>query len=403
MSSFRTYRYLSALLLTALTLVSCHPYQPIEEKKLQRTVLVYIVAENSLSYGDFHKADMAELDAAVGDIPTDCRLVVYVDDDSYPYIYQLQRDKDGNAVHRMLRQYEEERESTSKTQLAEVMSLVTALFPSEEYGFIYWSHGSAWLPASRTIGIDNGKNTYSNQGSKMEIEDLAEVLTAFPKLEFLMFDACFMQAIEVDWTLRNVANYIIASPAEIPGPGAPYHKIMAPMFAETCDVEGIIDEYYHCYYDSAAYVYEGATNTYGTLLSVVKTDALTELRAITEEMLDKYVSPDIEENLTTVQRYNPVTSNLRPEYYDMNGYMKHLISKAVDFAKWQKAFDNAVPYRRTMGRWYSSYSNRMETVNRADYGGVSMFVPQKYTAFTNTLDWFRDTSWYKDCWVSTGW
>jgi hypothetical protein len=394
---------LTLALLSVLILAACCPYEPVEEETLKRTVLVYMVAENSLSYGDFHKADMEELDAAVNDIPSDCRLVVYVDDDNYPYLYHLQKDKHGNPVRRTLRQYEEDRESTSKEQLAEVMSLVTAMFPSDEYGFVYWSHGSAWMPATRSIGIDNGKNTYSNMGSKMEIAALAEVLEQFPRLEFLMFDACFMQAVEVDWALRNCARYIIASPAEIPGPGAPYDRIVAPMFAETCDVEGIIDEYYHCYYDSAYYVAEGSRYTFGALLSVVKTDELEALRVITKEMLDKYVSPDITEELILVQRYNPITASNRPEYYDMNGYMKHLITSTMDYVAWHAAFEKAVPYTRATGRWYSSYSNNMCILDRADYGGMSMFVPQKYSVFTDMLGWFKETSWYKDCWSSTGW
>lgn len=404
MSFVRLYRFLLVSAFAALMLTSClEPYEPVEEKKLSRTVLVYIVAENSLSYGGYHDADMAELDAAVDDIPQDCRLVVYVDDSNYPRLYQLQRDKHGNALRRVIRQYDEDRVSTSKEQLAEILGLTMAMFPSEEYGMVYWSHGSAWLPATRSIGIDNGKNSYSNSGSKMEIEALAEVLDQFPKLEFLMFDACFMQSIEVDWTLRNCAKYIIASPAEIPGPGAPYDHIMAPMFSATCDVEGIIDEYFHCYYDSACYVYDGSNYSFGALLSVVKTDALDSLRTITNEMLNKYVSPGIKDNLTLVQRYNPITSSSMPEYFDMNGYMKSVITSSADYTAWRTAFDEAVPYTRATGRWYSSYSNNMCYLNRADYGGVSMFVPQPYAVFADMLGWFRDTSWYNECWSSTGW
>lgn len=403
MTAVRHSRLLMLALAAALTLVSCHPYEPIEKDTLKRTVLVYIVAENSLCYGGWHLADMAELDTAVDDIPSDCRLVVYVDDDTYPYIYQLKKDKHGKTVRHTLLKYDEERESTSKAQMAEVMGLVTAMFPSEEYGLIYWSHGSAWLPAQRSIGIDNGKNTYSNAGSKMEIEALAEVLQQFPKLEFLMFDACFMQSIEVAWTLRNCAKYIIASPAEIPGPGAPYERILTPMFEQTCNVEGIIDEYFHCYYDSTIYVEQNEPCVYGALLSVVKTDELEPLRTLTEEMLEKYVSPDIREELTLVQRYNPVSSSARPEYYDMNGYMKHLITSTLDYAKWHAAFEKAVPYTRATGRWFSQYSNGMCYLNRADYGGISMFVPQKYSVYTDMVSWFRNTAWYKECWSTTGW
>lgn len=404
MYPFRYLRFLCASLLALLTFVSCDPYRGIEkEDTIHRTVLVYIVAENSLCYGDFHKLDMAELDAAVGDIPKNGRLLVYVDDDNYPYLYQLQADKQGNPVHKMLVQYEEDRVSTSNEQLAEVMTKMTTLFPSDEYGFVYWSHGSAWLPASRSIGIDNGKNSYSNTGSKMEIDDLAAVLGQFPKLEFLMFDACFMQAMEVDWALRNCAKYIIASPAEIPGPGAPYDRLMTPMFAESCDVEGIIEQYYRSYADSAVSVGDGSSKCFGALLSVVKTDELDSLRAVTERMLEKYVQAYTYDDLSDVQYYNPISSSSRPEYFDMNGYMQHLITSSLDYMRWHNAFEKAVPYTRTTRSWYSSYSNAMEYVNRTDYGGVSMFVPQSIKLYNDLLGSFRNTSWYQDCWFQTGW
>ena len=403
MRNLHSFNLLLLCMLSALLLKGCCRYHEPEDDTIKRTVLVYVVAENSLCYGDYHKQDMDELDVAVDDIPSNCRLVVYVDDDNYPYIYVLQKDKNGQAERKTLLAYEEDRVSTSKEQLSEAINYVRTLYPSDGYGLVYWSHGSAWLPATRSIGIDNGSNTYSNNGDKMEISALAEVLEQYPALDFLMFDACFMQSIEVDWTLRKSAKYIIASPAEIPGPGAPYQSIVAPMFASSADVEGIIDAYYHCYADTAVSVYAGSSMAFGALLSVVQTDALENLQTLTKQMLDKYVVATIDDDLEDIQRYNPITSSARPEYYDMNGYMRHLITSDADYTTWRKAFDKAVPYRLTTDEWYSSYNNGMNSVNRSDYGGVSMFVPQSYVVFQNMLSWFRGTSWYTDSWSSTGW
>ena len=61
-------------------------------------------------------------------------------------------------------------------------------------------------------------NSHSNSGSKMEIADVAAALDDFPRLDFILFDACFMQAVEVAYELRHVAKYIASSPAEIPNP-----------------------------------------------------------------------------------------------------------------------------------------------------------------------------------------
>lgn len=398
------FRLFVAFVAVAFLLSSCcrYPWEH-DDNALKRTVLLYMVAENSLSSNGYNRFDLEELEEGAADIPSDCRMVVYVDDEGFPYLYALEKDKKGKVVHTVLKQYDTELDSSSKETLSDILSFVKAKYPSKSYGMIFWSHGSAWLPASRSIGIDNGKNTYSNTGTQMDISDLAEVLEAFGKLDFLLFDACFMQSIEVDWTLRNSAAYIIGSPAEIPGPGAPYNDIIAPMFDDKVDVQGIIDAYYHCYADSLYPTWYGSPYSFGVSLSAVKCDRLQQLFDVTEPLLEKYVSPDIDDDLIGVQRYNPVTSASRPEYYDLNGYMHHIIRSDEDYMAWKNAFDMAVPYRVTMDEWYSSYSYGMCSVDVDNYGGVSCFVPKNRAFYKQMMDWFRSTSWYSACWQPVGW
>ena len=225
------------LLLALLFLFSaCHPWDhpADDDTQLTRTVLVYMVAENSLSYGNFHEQDLNELLTASGEIPSKCHLLVYVDDTDTPRLYLVENGSTSSKP-RLLKQWTEDMNSCATETLRQMMEIMTTLLPSKSYGLVFWSHGNAWLPGSRTaannrkapaslsaprsepqrtIGIDNGGNSFSNTGSKMEISELAEVLSDFPKLSFLMFDACFMQTIEVAYELRNVTDYVIASPAE---------------------------------------------------------------------------------------------------------------------------------------------------------------------------------------------
>lgn len=410
---------------------ACHPWDhPVDEEDnlLTRTVLVYMVAENSLSYGNFHEQDLSELLTASGEIPAKCRLLVYVDDTDTPRIYLVEN---GSATPRLLKQWTEDKNSCDTATLRQMMDVMTTMLPSKSYGLILWSHGNAWLPATRasgvreaassasastetsiskatapsvysaqtgprrTIGIDNGGNSYSNSGFKMEISQLAEVLNKFPKLSFLMFDACFMQTIEVAWELRDVADYVIASPAEIPNPGAPYDLVLPCMFSETADVEGIIDRYYHHYADSDVYIRSGSSFTHGALLSVVSTESLEPLQEATARMIERYASPDEDEHLASVLRYYPLSSSSMPEFFDMKAYMRHLIKDSTDWATWLAAFDRAVPYRRATEHWYTSYTGRSMYVNNMDnYGGISMFVPQPDGFYSNLFRQFRQTSWY---------
>jgi len=429
------------ILLSLLLFAACHPWDhPVSEddNKLTRTILVYMVAENSLSYGNFHMKDLSEIVAAQNDIPESCQLLIYVDDTTAPRLYALEHNSSTETGTRLLKQWDDDLDSCDPNVLSDLMKIVTALYPSKGYGLVFWSHGNAWLPATRaqkiedgsmfafgedfqnndttnlsvpdsqwsltaqnsserkrTIGIDNEANKYTNTGSKMEISELRQALEGFPMLDFLMFDACFMQTIEVAYELRNVAHYIIASPAEIPNPGAPYDCIVAPMCAPTADVEAVIDEYYSHYADSAVFIDSRSLYRHGAVLSVVDGTAVDDLQTETKRMIERYASNEEDTGLTGVLRYFPLSLQSIPEYFDMKSYMRHIITSDSDWEEWLRVFNQAVPYRRTTPFWFTSYTGRyMYIGDEADFGGISMFVPQPGSYYETLLNQFKQTSWY---------
>ena len=381
-----------------------------DEEQYDRTVLVYMAAENSLSYEvnnkGYHEQDIDEMLLSVGDIPSNSRLLIYVDDTDLPRILSVEQNK-GVAECKVLHQYTAEHNSGDTETLRLVMDWVTENSPSASYGLIFWSHGDAWLPArapiQRSICIDNERNSYSNSGTKMDIPEVAEVLSTFPRLEFVMFDACFMQSVEVAYELRHVTRYVLASPAEIPNPGAPYDRMISPLFSLPFDAESVIMEYYRVYNDSVMSVYGYGSDRYGVSLSAINCDYLDELAAITGEMVQKYVSMDAPTNLKGIQRYYPLSSKTRPEYYDMNGYMHRLVTDTTEYARWKSAFDRAVPYAVSTEWWYSNDA-RTQTIDLALYGGVSCYVPQKSSIYTSLNTKFQSTSWYSATgWAGVGW
>lgn len=392
-----------------LGMTSCRWFCPDgsdEEVYYDRTVLVYMAAENSLSYGSFHQQDIDEMLLAVGDMPKNSRLLVYLDDTDYPRILSIEQ-KGGKAVSTELHKYTAEQNSGDTETLRLVMEWVSEHSPSSSYGLIFWSHGDAWLPAKapiqRSICIDNERNSYSNSGTKMDLDEVADVLSAFPRFEFIMFDACFMQAVEVAYELRNVARYILASPAEIPNPGAPYDRMMKPLFSLPFDAEAVINEYYRVYNDSVMSVFGYGSDRYGVSLSAISCDNLEALASVTADMVVKYVSKTEPTDLNNIQRYYPISSKSRPEYYDMNGYMHRLITDEADYIRWKNAFDRAVPHAVSTEWWYSNDA-RTQYVDLNLYGGVSCYVPQQSSIYTTLNTKFQSTSWYKAAgWDRVGW
>lgn len=407
-SVFISSKFFLEVLLVLCCMASCRELTvvPDDESHYTRTIVVYIVAENSLSYGNYHEQDIVEMCNAVNCVPAHSHMVVYVDDDESPRIFSIEKDKDG-VVRRDIKVFNEERDSASPETLREVMEIIVNEFPSDSYGLVMWSHGEAWLPSQRTlqrsICVDNGINSYSNAGSKMDIDEMRDALSVFPKFDFILFDACFMQAIEVAYELRDVANYLIASPAEIPNPGAPYDLMMPSMFTFPFDAEGVIDAYYTYYNSQVVSVVPGGDERFGITLSVIDCNQLDALAAISSVLVRKYIKDSMYLDLRGVQRYYPLTRSYRPEYYDMNGFMRRLVTDTVDYVCWKTCFDEAVPYKRTTSWWYSNdaYTQRIDTLH---YGGVSCYVPQHNAIYRNLNEEFRTTSWYRVAgWDAVGW
>lgn len=392
------FRYCMYTMLILSSMASCHWSNDEDEIVYDRTVLVYIAADNNLS--PYQQEDIDEMLKAACNIPNNCRLLVYVDDYNLPRILSIEQQKGRRPAAKIVQQYKSEHNSGDTETLRLAMEWITQNSPSESYGLVLWSHGTSWVPekspTQRAICVD------SKTGSWMEIQDIAEVLAQFPHLDFILFDACFMQAVEVAYELREVTDYILASPAEIPGPGAPYNRLISPMFNIPLIPQDITEEYYQEYQENKIHISGYHPNHFGVCLSVVDCSQLELLATRTNEMIRKYVRTDHNISLSNVQQYYPLTSNNTPEYYDMNGYMRQLISDSQDYNYWKDALDQAVPYKFTTNQWFSAYTGGMETVDKENYGGISCYVPQAERSRLNEA--FRATSWYHAAgWQQVGW
>ena len=142
------------------------------------------------------------------------------------------------------------RNSVDVSKMKEVINTAFSEYPAQSYGLVLWSHGEGWLAKSqnktRWWGQDGGSNY-------MDISELKDVLRNAPHLSFLLFDACFMQSVEVVYELKEHADYIIGSPTEIPAPGAPYQKVVPAMFANNASATDIAKAYFEFYADENLY------------------------------------------------------------------------------------------------------------------------------------------------------
>jgi len=398
------------LLLTACSKDSDENSEPVVA---QRTVIVFISGDNTLS--SYTGGDLQELvNGSYNTLSSSNRLVVFVDRISNiekPFIARIT----GNYDHPVdtLYKYSEDPYVSDPSVFTEVLGRITKLCPAKEYGLILWGHATGWCiekdtrPAAaprRAYGIDNGNRAYNgNKGLWLSIPDMR---TCFEQLgikwKFIFADCCNMMGAEVAYELRNHADYLIGSPSEIPGFGAPYHKIVKYLFSQSDNFyEGIIDEY---------------ANTYSNYLplSVIRLSEMEQLASATKAVL-----PAVAEHLKQgddvatkgiIYYYSPNGryDNINKTMYDMNDMIRTaLLEHPEAYETWHQALLQAVPKRVTAPMWETMNTNTVNfndfTVTDAKQGCVSMFFPlDKYNSSSCLYPYNTDIQkmqWY----LAVGW
>lgn len=386
--------YLIGCALFLLLLTGCKEEEKLQPEPVRKdmTVVVYIAAENSLSR--FYHSDLAEMESVADQIPLDCNFVVYVDSSTLPAIYLLNAQQ-GKVTYRTLN----EEDSCNPTTFRKNIRDIVQEFPAEHYGLVMWSHGSGWIPpakapgkVARTIGIDNNKNSDSSDyGSEMEIPDMRKELEEVGvHWDYIFFDACFMQCVETAYELRSLTDYIIASPAEIPGWGAPYDKIMDCLTEkDTKWATHLPEKYYEDYKDNA-----------GLVISTVKTSELDSLLQVTKRAFPDFYDRAAEFSSEGIQPYCAYTmySVWKPEYFDMGSAMHRMLAPE-DYEEWKAQMERTVITRLSTPRWGSFFSDYFSPtiVDEAHNALMSIFIPYpKYDANTKYNTAVRETLWYKD-------
>ena len=376
---------------------ACSNYMDYEEEdqrkainivdKAQRTVLVYISGRNDLSL--FAGYDFQELKEGSMQLSKDQALLVFMrraHNNEEPWLARIQNGEIVNKVTVSDMGINKEDLYVSDPEVMEkVISYAFSHYPSvnNDYGLVLWGHGSGWLienevdtkKANRGYGVDVDNYLYSTDGKWINIPTLNNVLTRLPHLKFIFADCCNFMCLESLYELRNVTDYIIGSPAEIPGMGAPYQTVVPAMF-ET-------DTFYH---SIAKYYYE---STEGSLpLSVVKTSEMEHVALATRNVLKRLSERESGfADMTGIIHYNYLGSRYNPFcpmyniFYDAGNFIRRYAT-TEEYQEWKQALDKAVIEKYIAYSWdvikgWQKFYTDFE-VTEENYHGVSMFVPQDH-------------------------
>ena len=396
----------------ALEFTSCEesrgtlPEYPVREK----TLLVYMVANNDLSSNAIYNFQEMQN----GYVPTkeEGNIVVYYHiPKKNPLLLNIFKDSNGEVKVDTAYRFPASNSAT-KEALSSAMKVTATLFPANENGIIFWSHGTGWLPEGyysnpsqfssnalmkyndaysvtqesadlyadkiKMVREINSSADVKSFGSDSGIEmELSELKSALPyKVSYMIFDACLMGGIEVAYELKDSTDYIIFSPAEVMSTGFPYSKIMKHIFEGPTNLEAVAKEYFD-YYDALIGTDRSAT------VSLVKTSQLEELASVTKTIFDSNRDKIHNVNTSNIQRYFRGNKHW---FYDLKDFVSR-VANSEQMAQFNSSLNNAVIYKAS-----TPYFIDISIVN---YSGLSTYVP---VPTNNVLDsYYKALEWNKAC------
>ena len=372
-------RFLFCALAMALTLFSCKKAETEEIVVVKRpkTVLLYMVANNNLSYDAENSISRLQN----GYIPAEeGNLLVYKHCAGMdPVLLHIKKGEEGTVAADTAYRFPP-RVSATKSALTQALNVTQALFPADSYGLILWSHGTGWIPplassssAAQEVSGSAPQRTFGLDGKvELEIRDLAQAIPY--KLSFMLMDACFMGGIETAYEVKDSVDYYIGSPAEILTESFPYHKIMQHIFKSTPDYAAVCREYYD-YYNAKSGSERSAT------VALMDCSKLAEVAEVAKRVFDQYGERIASLDLSLLQPYFRGSSS--KYFYDLKDLVDAIADASLS-AEFAAALERAVPYKAATPYF-------IELPIRS-FCGVSTYVPGN-PADTKLADYYKQYKW----------
>ena len=211
------------------------------------------------------------------------RVLVFLSDKyNHSTLYDLQYNATTKSVDRVpLKEYEGASYASAEG-IADILNEVKTQASALNYALIVGVHGCGWTYASdwsrypyyarpsvtrprdnNFSGIQFGPDpnapltrffgSVSLAENAMDISTLAEgIKESGLKMQYILFDACYMSNIETAYELKDVTNYMIASGSEIMAAGLPYRSMWSYLNSPTPNYSGIVSTSVNFYKNSSA-------------------------------------------------------------------------------------------------------------------------------------------------------
>ena len=363
-----------------LLLCACEKDEPAPESYVSgRTVLVWLAGDNDLYPEVTHKLS-ALAEGFSKTAPSDCRLLVYADRRGhYPQLIEI--TPGGNRS--VLETYPAQNSASPET-FSRILGNMLSLAPARHYGLVLFSHATGWLPQG---ALDNptqeerpqSRTIFDDNGQQMTLTGFADALPADVRFDYIVFENCFMGGAEVAYALRDKADRLLVSSAEILSPGFKeiYSSSLGKLVATTPDLAGFAADYYN--YRNAK-----SGNHHSAIVSVINTSAMSRLALLAAEIIGGS-SPIDDEKIKTMQRFNRHDYTL---FFDLEEYLCELAPERS--AEIRSAISGAVEYAAATVDFMPGYDHGFHL---ARHCGLTVYIPQSCFPTLNAA--YKETDWYR--------
>ena len=194
------------------------------------------------------------------------------------------------------------------------------------------------------------------------------------KMQFVLFDNCYMANVEVAYDMKDATEVMIASPSEIIERGIPYNIIFKYLVG-TPDYERFVNGFYDFY---TSYTYP-----YGNL-AAIDCSVVEEMADLMKNINENYQLDDT--RLNYIQAMDGYLPNI---FFDMADYVKNLCDDQLLLKKFDDTMSRFVLYAKSTDLVYSEISKT--TYKIRDFSGITISDP----SYNELAKMKTETSWYK--------
>lgn len=399
----------------------------VPDKIYRNIFIVYSMGFNNIS--SYLRADIQELIKNAEFYNQRDRILIFShlrkgsEKQASPVLAELRADASGNIICDTLEIYPDTVHSVDPETLNNVLTRIKEDYPARRYGLLMSSHGTGWTPENYcatpsvfdpirsgdgswnarkkedmvpkihwTYPEDSsipmvksiGAETVSGRNVEININELADNIPM--KMDFIIFDACFMGSVEVAYELRDVCDKIVASPTEVIAEGMDYITMASYLMKSSgADLEGFCKNYFDYYNNHHQELYRSAT------ISLIDTRKLEPLAVACKEIFESRRSEiaALEGQGKAQPYFQKTAEKLHGWFFDLESIIINSGASKEQLAKVKDALDQCIIYEAATETFF------VTEIRLNHHCGLSMYLPYKNRTYLNnfykSLEWNKAT------------